>query len=769
MVKIMKKQYINFIKILSIFFVINIHLLSKAWNIANPSSLNFKILTFIDILFHICVPLFAMSSGSIFLNRDDNNKKIFFKYILKIYLIFILFSISYKVADVVYYQDSSLSVSLMLKIIKDSILLKSIYHLWYLRVVIVMYLSIPLFKLLFKIKNKYIDHIILLGLILIIKVLPIFITNGTFVSIMSVVGFIIYFYLGYYLEKYFDKKLLYIFIPVFFFSYYYTFTKTISTSISMGIPNINHLEYLTYNIMFMSIFSFLLIYKFKDLFTKKKIKNILDFLSTYNFMVYLFHGFTIGLLSKLNIIDIYKYNNYLLIFIYGIMVYLLTLLYVIPIKVFIKNFKTITDKYLSKIIVTFILIQPILDLLTSLEINVIHSGISIGTIVRSLFLILCSYYIFFVNKENKYKYLLGIIITYIISYAAIIMHYKGSDVFIYEMRNCIYTYYLPISLIALYLMFKNKAIDIKLKYIFIMYLVCIAFILIPNLTHTGYKSYYESKVGSIGWFYSANSIGNMLSFLLPFIIYYLIKSKQNIFLKILIILSSLYVFVSMGTKVPVLGLALCLLIHFIYYFIKWIKEKKYTFVKISIGAFIVGIISIIIILPKTSFYKNIEIHKDFLGFNHYYEVFTDYKLVDHFIFSQRLTFLKNTNNNYKDVHLSEKILGMGYIENYHKDNESDKTIEMDYFEVFYRHGIIGCIIFYIVVLPFIYVFFKTKHEKSLLNLEFRLSLALILLLSLFSGHVLVTPSISIFVALLINIYINKDNYYNYKLDKKIKE
>ena len=132
----------------------------------------------------------------------------------------------------------------MLKIIKDSILLKSIYHLWYLRVVIVMYLSIPLFKLLFKIKNKYIDHIILLGLVLIIKVLPIFITNGTFASIMSIVGFIIYFYLGYYLEKYFNKKLLYIFIPVFFFSYYYTFTKTISTSISMGIPNINHLEYL---------------------------------------------------------------------------------------------------------------------------------------------------------------------------------------------------------------------------------------------------------------------------------------------------------------------------------------------------------------------------------------------------------------------------------------------------------------------------------------------------------------------------------------------
>ena len=432
----------------------------------------------------------------------------------------------------------------------------------------------------------------------------------------------------------------------------------------------------------------------------------------------------------------------------------------------INSINDFINKHLSIIILSIIFIQPLLDLLTSLEIHVLHLGVSIGSVIRLLFLFFSAYYILFINKEKKYKYILLGIALYIILYALVILKYKGTNIFFYEVRNGIDTFYLPIILISFYLMFKNKAIDIKLNHIVILYLICIGFVLFPNLTHTGFMSYYHSKVGSTGWFYSANAVGNLFAFLVPFMFIYIIKSKINIFLKLIVTLSTVYVFVSMGTKVPVLGFALSLLVNLVTYLILWIKSKNFKLIIASFSIFIIGVISMIIVLPKTSFYKNLQIHKEFLGFDHYYEVFTDYHLVDHFIFSQRLTFLKNTNNNFKKVSVTEKLLGMGYIENYATDDATDKTIEMDYFEVFYRHGIIGCLLFYIVVIPFIYVFFKTNHEKSLLNMEFKLCMVLILLLSLFSGHVLVTPSISIFVALIINIYINKDNYYNFKLNKR---
>lgn len=431
----------------------------------------------------------------------------------------------------------------------------------------------------------------------------------------------------------------------------------------------------------------------------------------------------------------------------------------------IKKINDFITNNLSIILVVFIFIQPLLDLLTSLEIHVIHFGVSIGAITRFIFLLFCSYYVLFISKEKKFKYILLGIGLYLVLYALVILKYKSTDIFFYEFRNGVDTFYLPVLLVSFYLMFKNKAINIKLSTLVLLYLISIAFVLFPNITNTGFNSYSEAKVGSIGWFYSANAIGNLFAFLLPFMFFYILKSKLNIVVKILIAMSILYVFVSMGTKVPVLAFMLSFIINFIYYFILWFKNKNYKLVFGSIAAFFIGIILAILLLPKTSFYKNIKIHKEYLGFNHYYEVFTDYHLLDHFVFSQRLTFLKNTNNNFKNVPIIEKVLGMGYIENYGTDKEVDKTIEMDYFEVFYRHGIVGCILFYLVVIPYIYVFIRTKHEKSLLNMEFKLSMAIILLLSLFSGHVLVTPSISIFVALIINIFINKDNYYNFKTNK----
>ena len=339
----MKKEYINFLKILSILFVINIHVLSKAWNQSIPSSLNFKILTFIDIAFLVCVPIFAMCSGNIFLNRDDSNKKIILKYVLKMYIIFILFTVLYKFADALIYQNVQVSFMLVLKMLKDAVLLKSIYHLWYLRVVLAMYLSIPLFKLLFKMKCRYKDHIILLILLLFVKVLPILVKVNWFITFISVFGFVIYFYLGYYLDKYFNKKLLYIFVPIAASSYYYTYTKTISLSISLNQPSVDHMQYLSYNIMFISLSIFLLVRNIKNIFDRKRIKMILDFLTRYNFDVYLFHGFTIGLLSKLNVINIYNYKHVVLIFVYGLLTYITTLVYVIPIKKFVDKLKMVKN------------------------------------------------------------------------------------------------------------------------------------------------------------------------------------------------------------------------------------------------------------------------------------------------------------------------------------------------------------------------------------------------------------------------------------------
>lgn len=421
-----------------------------------------------------------------------------------------------------------------------------------------------------------------------------------------------------------------------------------------------------------------------------------------------------------------------------------------------KKINKLIEKNIKNIILTFIYIQPILDLIAGITQNILKINITLSSIIRLLFLFFCIYYTLILDKtKEKKKNIIytTLIIIYTIIFSLITLTYKDINALSYELKNTINTFYLPIILLAIINMFKQYNIKIKLKDIIYIYMTYIVLILIPNLTHTGFQSYAIAKVGSSGWFTSANSIGNILSILLPFIILFIIKNKKTI----LILLPILYVFLSMGTKVPILSFIICVITTLLFYIIKWIKEKQNKQILItSLAAIIISITSIIVI-PKTTFYKNIQIHKEYLGFKNYTEILTNYKLLDHFVFSQRLTFLKNTQKNYEKSNILQKTFGIGYIENYGTEEISTKTIEIDYFEILYRNGIIGFIIYFSILIPAIKNKIKQAKEKTIENIELKTSILIILLLSLFSGHVLVTPAVSIFVALIIGGKYEKIN------------
>lgn len=416
------------------------------------------------------------------------------------------------------------------------------------------------------------------------------------------------------------------------------------------------------------------------------------------------------------------------------------------------------EKYIKNIILIFIIIQPILDLTAGLTQNILKINTTISSIIRLIFLIFCIYYTLVLDKTKEKKksiIYITLITIYTIIFSLLTIIYKDTNALTYELKNTINTFYLPIVLLSITNMFKQYDIKINIKTIVYTYMAYIFLILIPNLTHTGFQSYAIAKDGSSGWFTSANAAGNILSILLPIIILYLIKNK-NILKILLITTTTLYVFLSMGTKVPILSLVICVITTLLFYIIKWVKEKEKTKILITTFSTIIITITSLLIIPKTTFYKNIQIHKEYLGFDSYLEILTSYELLDHFVFSQRLTFLRNTNENYLKSNALEKTFGIGYIENYGTESVSTKTIEIDYAEVFYRNGIIGFIIFFSILLPNIINKLKTK-EKTLENNELKTSIILILLLSLFSGHILITPAVSIFVALIIGGKYEKIN------------
>ena len=84
----------------------------------------------------------------------------------------------------------------------------------------------------------------------------------------------------------------------------------------------------------------------------------------------------------------------------------------------------------NKILKYFIIIQPILDVLTSISSEVFHLNLTIGIFVRTLFLLFVIYSTIFIYNKKKCVYIYVIFLIYFLVYIFGIFYYKnGSNVF----------------------------------------------------------------------------------------------------------------------------------------------------------------------------------------------------------------------------------------------------------------------------------------------------------------------------------------------------
>ena len=80
---------------------------------------------------------------------------------------------------------------------------------------------------------------------------------------------------------------------------------------------------------------------------------------------------------------------------------------------------------------------------------------------------------------------------------------------------------------------------------------------------------------------------------------------------------------------------------------------------------------------------------------------------------------------------------------------------MDYFDIYLNHGIIGFIIFFSV---YLYILVQTTKIKRKLNFNLymlNVSMLLILFLSLFTGHIITAPAVSLIVVVIIMMLQNR--------------
>lgn len=390
-------------------------------------------------------------------------------------------------------------------------------------------------------------------------------------------------------------------------------------------------------------------------------------------------------------------------------------------------------KRISKIIWFFLFLMPFLDVVTSFMIH--FQGRSSYLVLAIKFLFLLFLIGLNLKYQNKKIFWFGSIFTLYICLFFLVA--TQLSFFFLEAQGLFRTFYFPFLLLSFSFLQKEDFFAVTKSQLLTLLFWYLFFLVVPEIFHLGFASYAHSKVGGIGWFYSTNEIGGILAILGPFLFHEYINHKRW-FLFLLILFYILGILV-LGSKAPVLALGIIVVCFFLQFLVTVFRSKNWKKFYLSILSSFLFILVFGMILRGSSFYKNIKIHLDFLGIHEVKELFT-YQHIDHFVFSERLTFLAQTHHVYMEQNKSRQLLGMGVLES-EELGRSMKMIEMDGFDVFYHYGVCGFFLF-------VYPFFNFLRKRKF-TFEEKICFALLLLLSFFTGHILVAPSVSLLVVLVL--------------------
>jgi hypothetical protein len=448
--------------------------------------------------------------------------------------------------------------------------------------------------------------------------------------------------------------------------------------------------------------------------------------------------------------------------------------------------KNIIQKF-EYFLMFFIVLQPILDLLTTFCIVVLHSSATIGIIMRLAVMIASGVYLLIKSKEkSNRKYLFYLIGLGVVLGIGLVNNFLIKEPILLgeEVKFIAKVFYVFVMAASYIVMFKSlKQQENKLMtYVLSASLIISLVMVVSILTSTDMNSYDYEKLGSRGWFFAGNDLGAILAIISPIVTAYAIEKTRSFkqfyyWIPVALIIFSLF---AIGTKVgfgavvvvSLVSLFMCIM----QIFLSKEKEKKKTF---KINSTIAGIvlIGVIISTPFTPIIQNTFIHLNIIEQKQAAKEQTEpEKEKPHtkaekqkqqeqqqkeettaLIFSGRELFLTNYKQYFADAPITQKLFGMGYGGNF---EDQPKMIERDFHDLFYSFGIVG---FLFMILPVAWYGMKVvkvviTRFKQIFTAKYALlavSLVLGLGIAYTAGHVFTSPAVSIyFVAILAYLLKN---------------
>lgn len=125
------------------------------------------------------------------------------------------------------------------------------------------------------------------------------------------------------------------------------------------------------------------------------------------------------------------------------------------------------------------------------------------------------------------------------------------------------------------------------------------------------------------------------------------------------------------------------------------------------------------------------------------------------LLSGRNNYFKKTLSKYEQSSIIDKIFGIGYISQKGDTVKESKLVEIDYFDIFFCHGILGTLIYILPLAVVILISIKKFFTKFVTNINNNMliftlySIAIGFGIALMAGHVFTAPAVSMFLILSI--------------------
>ena len=455
---------------------------------------------------------------------------------------------------------------------------------------------------------------------------------------------------------------------------------------------------------------------------------------------------------------------------------------------------------IENILCFFIIICPILDMLSFIFRNVFNTNISPSTLLRPIIPIIVIIYLFF-KKNKKFKLytflgflifgIYGLIHLYLFEQVKTGSSYSGV---IHEAQYIVNYSFMILNLFLYIYVFKGKDIGRLKKSILYSACIYVVSIYISIITHTSSHTYLEEQMGYKGWFESGNSVGAILLLTMFVYINYIKDKKYRKIVIPLLVLLGVFLMFLIGTRVGLLGFILVVSLYIIVeVFYSLLHNKKINKRIVGIGAGLIVAISICVVifgsttLERRKHLKEIEsdISDENLKDNsHITGDLLDIKnkidkneLEDGYMSEAQkksIMDLYNTANSMKisnndqrmqqliyNIALvkNQKNLGLILFGNGYVANFRELILEMEIPAFLFNFGILGFILYFV---PFLSIFFyglwigiknikKMDDEYIMMELASGFTFAL----SFFSGYTFFNSSSMIVIVVLNTLLVNK--------------